>query len=142
MSTKNISILIISLSIIFYFIQDEKYESSISMYPSYGEDFDNSSLLDLASQFGVGRQMNTNDPIIYVPDIISSFILKKEILFNNYKSLNGDNLFDFWKSKKIVINIFGYDEQELIDEFAYELDNRIKSQKGVEVLFSKIKGRQ
>lgn len=126
MSKRNISILIISLSIIFYFIQDEKFESSISMYPSYEEDLNGSSLLDLANQFGVGRQMNTNDPVIYVPDIVSSFILKEEILFHDYESLNGDNLFNYWKSKKLLVNFIEYKENEIIDEFADELDKRIK----------------
>lgn len=126
MSKKSILILIIFLSILFYFFQDKKFESSISMYPSYQGDLNTSSLLDIANQFGVGRQMNTNDPVIYVPDIISSFILKKEALFYNYKSLDGNNLFDFWKSKKLLINFISYDENELIDEFADELDKRIK----------------
>ena len=38
------------------------------MYPSYGDDLNNSSLMSLVGEFGIGQGMNTTDPIIYVPD--------------------------------------------------------------------------
>ena len=35
------------------------------MYPSYGDDLNNSSLMSLVGEFGIGQGMNTTDPIIF-----------------------------------------------------------------------------
>ena len=67
---------IVVLSILLFIFQNKKFESSISMYPSYGDDLNNSSLMSLVGEFGIGQGMNTTDPIIYVPDIVNSSFLK------------------------------------------------------------------
>ena len=110
---------------LYFFVQEEKYESLISMYPSYGDDFNNSSLMSLVDDFGIGQGLNTTDPIIYVPDIVNSYILRKELLLRNYDSLQHKTLLDYFESKKLI-NLFNSNESELIDEFSEDFDDLIK----------------
>ena len=118
-------LLILFISMFYFFVQEEKYESLISMYPSYGDDFNNSSLMSLVDDFGIGQGLNTTDPIIYVPDIVNSYILRKELLLKNYDSLQNKTLLDYFESKKLI-NIFNSNESELIDEFSEDFDDLIK----------------
>jgi len=118
-------LLILFISMLYFFVQEEKYESLISMYPSYGDDFNNSSLMSLVDDFGIGQGLNTTDPIIYVPDIVNSYILRKELLLRNYDSLQNKTLLDYFESKKLI-NLFNSNESELIDEFSEDFDDLIK----------------
>lgn len=127
LSKKNLKIISIlsCLSILFLLFQKKSFESSISIYPSYGGS-DNSSLLDLASNFGIGKSLNASDPVIYTPDIINSYTLKNKILSNSYKSLEGETLFEHWKSKKILSSLRTFEKEKLIYSFSLKLDDQIK----------------
>tara|TARA_B100000212_G_scaffold264948_1_gene204509 strand:+ start:10268 stop:11104 length:837 start_codon:yes stop_codon:yes gene_type:complete len=109
----------------YFFVQKEKYESLISMYPSYGDDFNNSSLMSLVDDFGIGQGLNTTDPVIYVPDIVNSYILRKELLLKKYDSLENRTLLDYFESKRLI-KIFNYEQSELIDEYSEDFDDLIK----------------
>lgn len=127
LSRKNLKIITIlsCLSILFLLFQKKSFESSISIYPSYGGS-DNSSLLDLASNFGIGKSLNASDPVIYTPDIINSFTLKNKILSSSYKSLESETLFEHWKSKKILSSLRTFEKEKLIYSFSLKLDDQIK----------------
>ena len=118
-------ILILFISMFYFFVQKEKYESLISMYPSYGDDFNNSSLMSLVDDFGIGQGLNTTDPVIYVPDIVNSYILRKELLLKKYDSLENKTLLDYFESKRLI-KIFNYEQSELIDEYSEDFDDLIK----------------
>ena len=81
--------------------------------------------MSLVDDFGIGQGLNTTDPIIYVPDIVNSYILRKELLLKNYDSLQNKTLLDYFESKKLI-NIFNSNESELIDEFSEDFDDLIK----------------
>lgn len=118
-------LLILFISMFYFFVQKEKYESLISMYPSYGDDFNNSSLMSLVDDFGIGQGLNTTDPVIYVPDIVNSYILRKELLLKKYDSLENRTLLDYFESKRLI-KIFNYEQSELIDEYSEDFDDLIK----------------
>ena len=48
-------LLILFISMFYFFVQEEKYESLISMYPSYGDDFNNSSLMSLVDDLELAK---------------------------------------------------------------------------------------
>ena len=127
LSRKNSKVIIVlsCLSVLFLLLQKKSFESSISIYPSYGGS-DNSSLLDLASNFGIGKSLNASDPVIYTPDIINSYYLKNKILTNSYNSLEGETLFEHWKSKKILSSLRTFEKEKLIYSFSLKLDDQIK----------------
>ena len=127
LSRKNSKFIIIlsCLSVLFLLLQKKSFESSISIYPSYGGS-DNSSLLDLASNFGIGKSLNASDPVIYTPDIINSYYLKNKILTNSYNSLEGETLLEHWKSKKILSSLRTFEKEKLIYSFSLKLDDQIK----------------
>lgn len=127
LSRKNSKVIIVlsCLSVLFLLLQKKSFESSISIYPSYGGS-DNSSLLDLASNFGIGKSLNASDPVIYTPDIINSYYLKNKILTNSYNSLEGETLLEHWKSKKILSSLRTFEKEKLIYSFSLKLDDQIK----------------
>lgn len=116
---------IVVLSILLFIFQNKKFESSISMYPSYGDDLNNSSLMSLVGEFGIGQGMNTTDPIIYVPDIVNSSFLKKELLLNKYTSLNNQSLLKYFKSKELI-SFFEKSKDEMINDYSKDFEKLIK----------------
>lgn len=125
-SKKHFKILIITnlLGALFYFSQSPRYETLLSIYPSYGGD-GNADLLSLASNFGIGSTINDNDPVIYTPDIVESYILKEKLLRSIYPSLNNISLLEKWKSEKFLSQYRAFDEKLLISQFGSELNENI-----------------
>lgn len=111
-------------SILFFFLQPKSYEASISIYPSYQDSSGTgSSLLSLAADFGIGSNLNTN-AVIYTPDIIDSFLLKKAILQKQYDSLNNESLLNHMINKEwIQIGEIDYDLK--LKQYADKLDDHI-----------------
>ena len=91
------------LSIIYLFFSDTLYESTISLYPA-GELSDNNSVLselsDYTETFGVNFSNKSN---YYIPDIIHSHSLKKEIISKEWfssKYNDSKNLIEYWEINK------------------------------------------
>tara|TARA_B100000029_G_scaffold516660_1_gene632402 strand:+ start:3867 stop:4799 length:933 start_codon:yes stop_codon:yes gene_type:complete len=119
-----ICICTISVSILFFFFQPRSYEASISIYPSYQNSSGaESSLLSLASDFGIGSNLNTN-AVIYTPDIVDSFLLKKSILQKQYDSLNNKILLDYLIDSE-WIQIGEIDYELKLKQYADRLDDHI-----------------
>lgn len=111
---------------IYYFLQPKSFESTISLYPSYqSEGSVGSNLLSLASEFGVGKKINSQDAVIYTPDIINSFSLKKSILLNEYDSLNGQTLIDYYISNEFSFLKTEVNYEKKIQSYAKLLDDMI-----------------
>ena len=98
------------IGIIYIILSDNLYKSSISLYPA-GELSENNSILSEFSEytetFGVSMPTKSN---YYIPDIINSYSLKKEIVTTKWKSEKFDdvvNLVDFWElnNSTIIKNI-------------------------------------
>lgn len=123
---KAILILTFCVALIYYFVQPKSFESTVSLYPSYQNDTSiSSNLMDIASEFGVGKKINSNNAVIYTPDIIKSFSLRKAILLNDYISLNDTSLLEYFISNEL--NIFNsqinYDDK--MQEYANSLEEKI-----------------
>ena len=133
-------ITLIICSILFYFFQPKKYNTTISVYPDYGDQLD-TGLLDIASSFGIGKGLNSSSPVIYAPDIVESFDLREKILLKKYDSLNGSSYFDYLKSREwffeiktgISKNIFGKSNNEIKEEMIYNYTKKLKNDITVEV---------
>ena len=96
-----ITFLFFIISIFYSSIKTEYYKSTISLYAA-GE-LDDSSLFgnygNLANTFGLSSVPSSN---YYIPDIINSRNLKKEIVlkkWNNYKFSKPTNLIDYFEIK-------------------------------------------
>ena len=97
---KKIALIFTLLSIVYLFFTDTLYESSISLYPA-GELSDKNSMLSELSEytetFGVNLSNKSN---YYIPDIISSYSLKKEIVEKKWFSMkykDSKNLIEYWE---------------------------------------------
>lgn len=131
---------LIVCSILFYFFQPKKYNTTISVYPDYGDQLD-TGLLDIASSFGIGKGLNSSSPVIYAPDIVESFDLREKILLKKYDSLNGGSYFDYLKSREwffeiktgISKNILGKSNNEIQEEMIYNYTKKLKNNIAVEV---------
>ena len=121
---KKLTSLIVLTTILFFFFQPRSFESSISLYPSYqGESSLGSNLLSIASDFGIGKQMN-NNAVIYTPDIVNSFLLKKAILLQSYASINNMTLIDYLINNEwIQIGEVDYDQK--LQSYAVGLEDVI-----------------
>ena len=137
---KKLLIVLIIFSVLFYFFQTKKYNTTISVYPDYGDQLD-TGLLDIASSFGIGKGLNSSSPVIYAPDIVQSFDLREKILLKEYEALNGSTYFDYLQSRewffkiKMVIskNIFGKSSDEIKEETIYNYAKKLKNSIGVEI---------
>jgi capsule polysaccharide export protein KpsE/RkpR len=137
---KRLLIVLIIFSVLFYFFQTKKYNTTISVYPDYGDQLD-TGLLDIASSFGIGKGLNSSSPVIYAPDIVQSFDLREKILLKEYEALNGSTYFDYLQSRewffkiKMVIskNIFGKSSDEIKEETIYNYAKKLKNNIGVEI---------
>jgi uncharacterized protein involved in exopolysaccharide biosynthesis len=111
------------IAIIYSLLATPYYKSHITIYPM-GEDAGNSSLgqlQGLASTFGINMGSANSTPF-YIPDIVNSRRLKKQIINNKWETEvfdNPVNLITYWEIddttgfsiKKIITGLFKSNEQ-------------------------------
>ena len=111
------------------------YKSSISLYPA-GELSENTSILSELSEytetFGVSMPTKSN---YYIPDIINSYSLKKEIVLKTWKTdkfKENVNLINYWKInnnsflKRFMNSLQFIFSREYYDENIFFLNSAIK----------------
>jgi len=121
--------------VIYILLSDNLYKSSISLYPA-GELSENNSILSEFSEytetFGVSMPTKSN---YYIPDIINSYSLKKEIITKKWNSTKYDketNLIEYWEInnnsffKKLSQKITFMFDSKYFDDNLYNLNLAIK----------------
>ena len=91
------------IGIIYIYITDDLYDSTISLYPA-GELNDSSDFLTEITKFNetLGIQLS-NESNYYIPDIVNSYSLKKEIVNKKWKTkkyIKKVSLIEFWEINK------------------------------------------
>ena len=96
---RNVVIFFLLFGLFKIFISEDLYKSKITLYPA-GELNESSNLLSQYNDYMQLMGISSSDNNFYIPDIIESNSLKKEIIYknwNNFKYKVPMNLIDYWK---------------------------------------------